>query len=199
VVTADGPLFGETVLADPRVRKSPSPARRRVGQWLVAHSAPNLTRLSLELGGPGAADRSRRRRPGRRGGGSHPREVPQHGPVVYRRQPHVRGGRRLRRVLRPLRPRPLAELTLGPGAADPDTGPLISDDAVRQVARHVDDALARGGTLLCGGKARPFASLADRFFRAHRHQGRHRRHARFTEETFGPLAAISRSRTTRRR
>ena len=190
VVTADGPLFGETVLADPRVRKVSFTGSTEVGQWLVAHSAPNLTRLSLELGGQAplivlddadldvavaGAVRAKFRNTGQS--------------CIAANRMYVAAA-----VYDEFCARfaaAAAELTLGPGAADPDTGPLISDDAVRKVARHVDDALARGGTLLCGGKARPFASLADRFFEPTVIRDATDDMLVFTEETFGPLAAIS--------
>ena len=69
-------------------------------------------------------------------------------------------------------------------------GPLINKRAVGKVSRHVDDAIARGGVLKIGGKVD--RSLGPLYFEptlitevpsdalVHR------------EETFGPLAAITR-------
>ena len=69
-------------------------------------------------------------------------------------------------------------------------GPLINKRAVEKVSRHVDDAIARGGVLKIGGKVD--RSLGPLYFEptlitevpsdalVHR------------EETFGPLAAITR-------
>lgn len=53
-------------------------------------------------------------------------------------------------------------LRLGDGSVDPsvDIGPLIDDEGVRRTQRHVDDALAHGASLLCGGGRPSDASLA---------------------------------------
>jgi succinate-semialdehyde dehydrogenase / glutarate-semialdehyde dehydrogenase len=190
VVTADGPLFGETVLADPRVRKVSFTGSTQVGQWLVAHSAQNLTRLSLELGGQAplivlddadldvavtGAIRAKFRNTGQS--------------CIAANRMYVAAA-----VYDEFCARfaaAAAELTLDRGVNDPDLGPLINDHAVAKVARHVDDALARGGTLLCGGKTRPFESLANRFFEPTVIRDASDDMLVFTEETFGPLAAIS--------
>ena len=190
VVTADGPLFGETVLADPRVRKVSFTGSTQVGQWLVAHSGANLTRLSLELGGQGplivlddadldvavtGAIRAKFRNTGQS--------------CIAANRLYVAAA-----VYDEFCARfasAAAELTLDRGAADPDLGPLINDAAIAKVTRHVDDALARGGTLLCGGKTRPFESLADRFFEPTVIRDATDDMVAFTEETFGPLAVIS--------
>jgi aspartate-semialdehyde dehydrogenase len=81
----------------------------------------------------------------------------------------------------------IATLTLGPGKDDCDIGPLINDVAITKQQAHVDDALARGAKLMCGGKVSPLGPLfyeptllidvpADAKI--------------FHEETFGPVAAV---------
>lgn len=71
-------------------------------------------------------------------------------------------------------------------------GPLIHDRAVEKVQRHVDDALAKGAQLVHGGKRLPGAGsffaptvLSDVPADALVNQ----------EETFGPLAALTRFET----
>ncbi len=59
-----------------------------------------------------------------------------------------------------------AALTIGDGLANPnvDLGPMIDADGVTRTQRHVDDALAKGARLLCGGKRPDGAAYADGFF-----------------------------------
>ncbi|HEX4258675.1 MAG TPA: aldehyde dehydrogenase family protein, partial [Streptosporangiaceae bacterium] len=78
-----------------------------------------------------------------------------------------------------------------PGSDDPDIGPLIDDAAVAKVTQHLDDAVAKGGKVLCGGKLRDFAALTGRFFEPTVVRDATDDMLVFTEETFGPLAAIS--------
>jgi acyl-CoA reductase-like NAD-dependent aldehyde dehydrogenase len=46
------------------------------------------------------------------------------------------------------------KLTIGDGVANPnvDLGPMIDEAGIRRTQRHVDDAVSKGATLLCGGK-----------------------------------------------
>ncbi len=79
-------------------------------------------------------------------------------------------------------------LSLGRGLDDPDIGPLMNENAVLKQEAHVADALAKGASLLCGGKRDPLGSLfyqptvlgtvpADAL-------AQH-------EETFGPVACLT--------
>lgn len=57
-------------------------------------------------------------------------------------------------------------LTMGDGLANPDVdlGPMIDQDGIERTQRHVDDALAKGAKLLCGGKRPDAPELRDGFF-----------------------------------
>lgn len=83
------------------------------------------------------------------------------------------------------------EIRLGsgfePGVAQ---GPLIDDDAVLKVESHVADALAKGARLLAGGRRAD--GFGPRFFAPTvlADVTQHMRCA--SEETFGPVAAVSR-------
>ena len=190
VVTTGGPLFGETVLADARVRKVSFTGSTEVGQWLVERSAANMTRLSLELGGQAplivlddadlevavaGAIRAKFRNTGQS--------------CIAANRMYVNTA-----VYDEFCARfaaAAAQLSVGAGASDPDIGPLIDDAAVAKVAQHIEDAIARGGKLLCGGQRRDLAPLTDRFFEPTVIRDAADDMLVFTEETFGPLAAVS--------
>jgi succinate-semialdehyde dehydrogenase/glutarate-semialdehyde dehydrogenase len=71
-------------------------------------------------------------------------------------------------------------------------GPLIDDQALRKVAEHVSDALAKGARLLTGGKAH---ALGGRFYQPTVLADTTSDMLVMREETFGPVAAVTRFRT----
>ncbi len=79
-------------------------------------------------------------------------------------------------------------LTVGSGL-EPETrvGPLIEQQAIDKVSRHVADALERGGELLTGGE-----QLGGLFYRPTVISGVPAEAAMAVEETFGPVAGIAR-------
>ena len=79
-------------------------------------------------------------------------------------------------------------LTVGPGMADPDIGPLINARAVAKQQAQVADALARGARLVCGGKAH---AAGGNFFEPTVLCDVSEDAAIFREETFGPVAAFA--------
>jgi succinate-semialdehyde dehydrogenase / glutarate-semialdehyde dehydrogenase len=84
--------------------------------------------------------------------------------------------------------RAAAALPVGSGL-EPETkvGPLIEQQAIDKVERHVADALARGGELRTGG-----ASLGGLFYSPTVITGVPADAAMAGEETFGPVAGIAR-------
>jgi succinate-semialdehyde dehydrogenase/glutarate-semialdehyde dehydrogenase len=77
----------------------------------------------------------------------------------------------------------VAQLKVGVGTEEGVTqGPLIDDAAIEKVEFHVADALAKGATLLQGGKRH---TLGGTFFEP----------LIFSEETFGPVAPLFRFKT----
>jgi succinate-semialdehyde dehydrogenase/glutarate-semialdehyde dehydrogenase len=72
-------------------------------------------------------------------------------------------------------------------ASDVDVGPLIDDSAVAKVVRHVADAIDRGADLLVGGER-----IEGRFFEPSVLVGVTADAAMSCEETFGPVAGIAR-------
>ncbi|MBE2895141.1 NAD-dependent succinate-semialdehyde dehydrogenase [Spirabiliibacterium falconis] len=68
-----------------------------------------------------------------------------------------------------------------------DIGPLINQSAVEKVESHIQDALAKGATLHCGGKRH---ALGQTFFEPTVLSGVTQAMAVAKEETFAPLAPI---------
>jgi len=81
-----------------------------------------------------------------------------------------------------------ARLTLGPGREDPDLGPLIDARAVKKQEAQVADALAKGARLLTGGRVDGRGPL---FFQPTVLADVPGSARIFSEETFGPVAAIA--------
>jgi len=78
-------------------------------------------------------------------------------------------------------------LTIGPGMADCDLGPLMNENAVAKQAAHVADALAKGAKLACGGKHHALGPL---FYQPTVLIDVPDDARILSEETFGPVAAI---------
>jgi succinate-semialdehyde dehydrogenase/glutarate-semialdehyde dehydrogenase len=68
-----------------------------------------------------------------------------------------------------------------------DVGPLISDEAIRKIERHVTDALSRGARLTSGGKRH---ALGQRYYEPTVLSHVPRDALIFREETFGPVAPL---------
>ncbi len=79
-------------------------------------------------------------------------------------------------------------LRIGDGLSDGTTlGPLIEPAAVTKVEDHLADALAKGGTVLTGGKPHEFGGL---FFEPTIVTGATKEMLVSTDETFGPFAPL---------
>ena len=92
-----------------------------------------------------------RPRPGRRGGDH--RALPEQRPVLHRGQAVHRAHRRLRRVRRRVRRRRWRRSRVGDPMDDgTDVGPLATEQGRDDVEELVDDAVAKGARVLCGGE-----------------------------------------------
>ncbi|MDE4938264.1 aldehyde dehydrogenase family protein, partial [Francisella tularensis] len=79
----------------------------------------------------------------------------------------------------------LVKLKKGNGlVTDVTIGPLINKAAVEKVQPHVDDALAKGGKLLCGGRINP--ELGGNVYEATILANMQDTRIASCEETFGP-------------
>jgi succinate-semialdehyde dehydrogenase/glutarate-semialdehyde dehydrogenase len=89
----------------------------------------------------------------------------------------------------------MTELQVGAGTDDRSTvGPLIDEDALEKVERHVADARAHGAELRLGGSRH---TLGGTFFQPTLLTGITSDMAMTSEETFGPVAGITRFREER--
>jgi succinate-semialdehyde dehydrogenase / glutarate-semialdehyde dehydrogenase len=70
----------------------------------------------------------------------------------------------------------------------PDVGSLVSPDHKDRVQSHVEDAVAKGATVLTGGKARP--DLGPAFFEPTILEGVTKEMLAGVTETFGPVVAL---------
>lgn len=89
-----------------------------------------------------------------------------------------------------------AAKALNVGAAydfGPDMGSLVSPDHKDRVQSHVDDAVAKGATVLTGGKARP--DLGPAFFEPTILEGVTKDMLAGVTETFGPVVALHKYKT----
>lgn len=71
---------------------------------------------------------------------------------------------------------------------DVDVGSLVSKDQLDKVQHHVEDAVARGATVLAGGKARP--DIGPYFFEPTILTDVTEKMSVHKEETFGPLVSV---------
>ncbi len=189
VVTGSAGEIGGELTANPLVRKISFTGSTEIGRTLMRQSADTIKKLSLELGGNApfiifddadvdaavdGAIASKYRNSGQT--------------CVCTNRFYVQAGihdafveKLVARV---------QAMTIGNGLDDAtDLGPLIDAKAVEKVEEHVADALAKGGTLVTGGKRGP---AGGSFYEPTVITGATPAMAVSHEETFGPLAAIIR-------
>ncbi|GAB2969414.1 succinic semialdehyde dehydrogenase [Nocardioides montaniterrae] len=75
----------------------------------------------------------------------------------------------------------------------PEIGSLVSPEHMERVASHVEDAVAKGATVLTGGRARP--DIGPAFFEPTVLEGVTKEMLAGSTETFGPVVALHRYRT----
>ncbi len=191
VVTGDAQAIGGEMLSNPLVRKLSFTGSTEVGRILMRKAATNLTRLSMELGGHAPlivfedADLDRAVE------GAIATKFRNAGQTcICANRLLVHAGihsKFLERFVDAAR-----SLKVGIGISDDvKIGPLIDDDAVAKASAHVDDAIAQGGRVLCGGGTVKVAGAAgDRFFAPTVIEGLHPRMLCWREETFAPVAPV---------
>src|SRR5690606_22482174 len=87
----------------------------------------------------------------------------------------------------------IERLTVGDGAREGVTiGPLIDDDAVAKVERHIEDATNKGATILTGGGRHRIDGLTDRFIIPTPIERMPHEILCAREESSGPLAPVAR-------
>lgn len=189
VVTGSASVIGGEMTGNEDVRKISFTGSTEIGRVLMRQSAESIKKMSLELGGNApflvfddadvdaaveGAIASKFRNNGQT--------------CVCTNRFYVQAGihdlfvEKLAARVRTLR--------LGAGLDDgTDLGPLIDEKAMAKVQHHIDDALAKGGRLVTGGRR---SSMGGTFFEPTVIANASSDMAVAAEETFGPLAAILR-------
>ena len=187
VTGMDAPAIGETMCADDRIRKMTFTGSTEVGRILMRQSAASVKKMSLELGGNApllvfddadldktvtGAMMSKFRNAGQT--------------CVCANRIFVQDG------IYDAFAKRLAEATdalqVGNGMTDGvEQGPIIDDQGLAKIKRHVEDAVDKGATLLTGGKSH---ALGGTFFEPTVLTGMTSDMQLFREETFGPVAAL---------
>ena len=183
----DAPAIGETMCADDRIRKMTFTGSTEVGRILMRQSADSVKKMSLELGGNApllvfddadldkavtGAMMSKFRNAGQT--------------CVCANRIFVQDG------IYDAFAKRLAEATdalqVGNGMTDGvEQGPIIDDQGLAKIKRHVEDAVDKGASLLTGGKSH---ALGGTFFEPTVLTGMTSDMQLFREETFGPVAAL---------
>ena len=187
VTSMDAPAIGETMCADDRIRKMTFTGSTEVGRILMRQSADSVKKMSLELGGNApllvfddadldkavtGAMMSKFRNAGQT--------------CVCANRIFVQDG------IYDAFAKRLAEATdalqVGNGMTDGvEQGPIIDDQGLAKIKRHVEDAVDKGASLLTGGKSH---ALGGTFFEPTVLTGMTSDMQLFREETFGPVAAL---------
>ncbi|MBI5260758.1 MAG: NAD-dependent succinate-semialdehyde dehydrogenase [Bradyrhizobium sp.] len=189
IVGSDGPAIGRTLCASEKVRKISFTGSTEVGRILMRQSAAHIKKVSLELGGNApfivfddadmdaaieGAIQSKFRNAGQT--------------CVCANRIYVQSGI-YDEFARRLTSR-VSRLNVASGFdAGVDIGPLIDQDSLRKVERHVADVLAKGGTIALGGKLHP---LGGTFYEPTVLTGVNAQMTIAGEETFGPVAPLFR-------
>ncbi len=187
IVTGDPKALGSVMTGDSRVRKLSFTGSTPVGQLLMAQCASNIKRLSLELGGNAPfivfddADLDRAL------DGAMASKYRNTGQTCVCTNRFIVQAGIYDRFVDGLAER-VSALRVGSGLdRDVQQGPLINQAAVDKVQTHIDDALAKGARLVCGGKPH---MLGGTWFEPTVLRDVTTSMKVAKEETFGPLAPV---------
>ena len=193
VVTGSGAVAGEALHRNPRGAKVAMTGSTATGKRIMASAGPLLKKISLELGGPcpaivcADADLDNAAKviayKGFRNNGQSCSSVNR---VYAHRDIHDALASKVKALAE--------KMTMGDGLSDGavDLGPMATADGVRTSELHVSDAVAKGASLLCGGR-RPGG---DAFARGHYYRptvltGATHAMLVMREETFGPVVPFA--------
>lgn len=191
ITAADPAPIGYELCTNPHVRKITFTGSTAVGRRLATDAAPQLKRVSMELGGHAPFI-------------VFPDADPVHAAKGAALVKFLNTGQACicpnriyvhRRLLAPFLDtfaRRIASMQAGSGLQDGVTiGPLVNQAALDKVMRQVEDALAKGATLLAGGKRLTGNQLERGFFYAPTLLSDVTPEMTiYREETFGPVAAV---------
>lgn len=187
VITGKPSMIGRLLTTSPVVRKISFTGSTEIGAQLMAQSAPTIKRLSLELGGNApllifddadldTAVETAMVAKFRNSGQS----------CIAANRIYVQSG--IHDAFVAAFAQRVEALTLGDGLdSQTDIGPLIDEAGVAKVDQHLQEAVARGATVVCGGPAGSGRLSTPTLLTGVDPAAQVTR-----EETFGPLAAIVR-------
>lgn len=165
VVTGPSSVVGEELITNPITRMVAFTGSTEIGKHLMRSAADDLKKLVLELGGHTPmvvfkdADLERAAADGVKRSFRNMGQICNAVNRIYVEEDIAE--EYVRRFVELT-----SQLTMGDGLANPnvDLGPMIDEEGIRRVQRHVDDALAKGARLLYGGKRPKAPELSEGFF-----------------------------------
>jgi acyl-CoA reductase-like NAD-dependent aldehyde dehydrogenase len=189
VLTGSGATLGDALVRHPEIAKIAMTGSSETGKRIMAAAAPLLKKVSLELGGHCPAivcDDADLDNAAKVIAYKKFRNCGQSCSSINRVYAHTDIYEALVEKLKGI----AEKLTMGDGLTDGqvDLGPMATADGVQTAERHVADALAKGATLVCGGR-RP---AGPEFARGNYYlptilTGATRDMKVMREETFGPV------------
>lgn len=202
VVIGDAPAIGEVMLGSDLVRKLSFTGSTNVGRKLMALAAPTIKKLSMELGGNApflVFDDADLKRAVAGAIGTKFRNAGQ--TCISANRFLVQEGIH-DKFVETLKEEIGRAMTLGNGL-DPGVsqGPLINEQGMSKVERHIEDAVSKGAKVVLGGKRwKPKEQtegepLTNLFFEPTILVGCTSDMLSFREEVFGPVAPIFKFRT----
>lgn len=189
IVTGDAPVIGAEMTANPLVRKISFTGSTAVGKLLAVQSAPSMKRISLELGGNAPfivfddADLDRAV------AGAMMAKYRNAGQTcICTNRFYVQAG--VYDAFAEKFAHAVKALTIGNGLeTGVQIGPLIDNRAIAKVERHLADAVAKGATIITGGRKH---KLGGTYFEPTLLTGVTQEMVVAREETFGPIAPLFR-------
>jgi len=189
VITGSASAIGGEMTSNPIVRKISFTGSTEIGRLLMAQSAEQIKKISLELGGnaPFIVFEDADLDAAVEGAmASKYRNMGQTCVCANRLYVHDAVYDEFAEKLAAA----VKAMKVGDGLEDGVVqGPLIDDNAVAKVKEHIDDAISKGGHLLTGGKPHALGGL---FFEPTVITEANVNMKVATEETFGPLAPLFR-------
>lgn len=165
VITGPSSQVGEELLTNPITRMIAFTGSTETGKHLMSAAAPDLKKLLLELGGHTPmvvfkdADLERAVADGVKRSFRNMGQICNAVNRIYVEADIA--DEYIRRFVEQT-----AKLTMGDGLANPnvDLGPMIDEEGILRTQAHVDDAVKKGATLVCGGKRPNLPELQQGYF-----------------------------------
>jgi lactaldehyde dehydrogenase / glycolaldehyde dehydrogenase len=189
LVTGDG-RTGQAIVEDPLTAMVSFTGHRDTGKTIMGIAARNLTRVALELGGKAPAIIWR------------DADLDVAVPAIVAAR-HTNSGQVCTSAERVFVHQDLyqpfldayvsavQQLTIGPGATDPDLGPLASAEQLAKTGRAVEVAVSEGANVLTGGAAPSDAAFSQGYwFTPTVVTGVRPEMVIMREETFGPVTPV---------